>query len=64
VLGSFAYDRLAGKVLLSGTQTLKATFTPTDTANYNGANAQVTLVVNPYSFTGFVQPIDIDGVFN
>ena len=64
MLGSFAYDRLAGKVLLSGTQTLKATFTPTDTTNYNRANAQVTLVVNPYSFTGFVQPIDIDGVFN
>jgi hypothetical protein len=51
-------------VLLSCTQTLKATFTPTDTANYNSANAQVTLVVNPYSFTGFVQPIDMGGVFN
>ena len=48
VLGSFAYDPLAGMVLLSCTQTLKATFTPTDTANYNCANAQVTLVVNPY----------------
>jgi hypothetical protein len=47
VLGSFAYDPLAGMVLLSCTQTLKATFTPTDTANYNCANAQVTLVVNP-----------------
>jgi hypothetical protein len=54
VLGSFAYDPLAGMVLLSCTQTLKATFTPTDKANYNCANAQVTLVVNPYSFTGFV----------
>jgi hypothetical protein len=64
VLGSFAYDPLAGMVLLSCTQTLKATFTPTDTANYNCANAQVTLVVNPYSFTGFVQPIDMGGVFN
>jgi len=59
VLGSFAYDPLAGAVLLSCTQTLKATFTPTDTANYNCANAQVTRVVNPYSFTGFVQPIDM-----
>jgi hypothetical protein len=64
VLVSFAYDPLAGMVLLSCTQTLKATFTPTDTANYNSANAQVTLVVNPYSFTGFVQPIDMGGVFN
>ena len=45
-------------------QRLKATFTPTETANYNSANAQVTPVVNPYSFTSFVQPIDIDGVFN
>jgi hypothetical protein len=64
VLGSFAYDPLAGMILLSCTQTLKATFTPTETANYNCANAQVTVVVNPYSFTGFVQPIDMGGVFN
>jgi hypothetical protein len=64
VLGSFAYEPLAGMVLLSCTQTLKATFTPTDTANYNCANAQVTLVVNPSSFTGLVQPIDMGGVFN
>ena len=35
VLGSFAYDPLAGTVLLPCTQTLKATFTPTDTVNYN-----------------------------
>ena len=40
LLGSFGYDPLAGTVLLSGTQTLKATFTPTDTANYNCANAR------------------------
>jgi hypothetical protein len=64
VLGSFAYDPLAGIVLLSCTQTLKATFTPTGTANYNCANAQVTLVINPSSFTGSVEPIDIGGVFN
>ena len=64
VLGSFAYDPLTGTVLLSGTQTLKATFTPTDTNNYNSANAQVTLAVNPYSFTGFVQPVDMGSVFN
>jgi hypothetical protein len=64
VLGSIAYDPLACMILLSDTQTLKATFTPTDTANYNSANAQVTLVVNPYSFTDFVQPIDMGGVLN
>ena len=45
-------------------QRLKATFTPTETANYNSANAQVTPVVNPYSFASFVQPIDMGGVFN
>ena len=45
-------------------QRLKATFTPTETANYNSANAQVQIVVNPYSFTSFVQPIDMGGVFN
>ena len=45
-------------------QRLKATFTPTETANYNSANAQVQIVVNPYLFTSFVQPIDMGGVFN
>ena len=64
MLGSFAYDPLASTVLLSGTQTRKATFTPTDTANYNCANAQVQIVVKPYSFTNFVQPIDMGGVFD
>ena len=44
-------------------QRLKATFTPTETANYNSANAQVQIVVNPYLFTSFVQPIDMGGVF-
>ena len=47
VLGSLAYNPPADTVLLSCTQTLKATFTPTDTANYNSANAQVQIVVNP-----------------
>jgi hypothetical protein len=45
-------------------QRLKATFTPTETTNYNSANAQVQIVVNPYLFTSFVQPIDMGGVFN
>jgi hypothetical protein len=45
-------------------QRLKATFTPTETANYNCANSQVTPVVNPCLFTSFVQPIDMGGVFN
>jgi hypothetical protein len=51
-------------VLKAGTQTLKADFTPNDTTNYNTASKSVTLVVNPYSFTGFFQPIDNGGVLN
>ena len=62
--GSFAYNPGAGTVLLSGTKTLNVTFTPTDTNNYNTASAQVQIVVNPYPFTGFFQPIDNNGVFN
>ena len=54
VLGGFAYDPLAGTLLVSGTETLKPTFIPTDTATYSCATAQVQNVVNPYSFTGFV----------
>ena len=64
VLGSFVYSPVAGTVILSGSQTLNAAFTPTDTNNYNNANAQVQIVVNPYAFNGFFQPIDNNGVFN
>ncbi len=44
--GSFVYSPSAGTVLSIGSHTLNVTFTPTDTANYNGATASVTLVVN------------------
>ena len=64
VLGSFAYNPLCRHGPLVWHQRLKATFTPTETANYNSANAQVQIVVNPYLFTSFVQPIDMGGVFN
>jgi hypothetical protein len=64
VLGNFAYNPLCWHGRLVWHQRLKATFTTTDTANYNWANAQVQIVINPYLFTGFVQPIDMGGVFN
>jgi hypothetical protein len=46
VAGSFAYSPAAGTVLGAGPQTLRVTFTPTDTTNYTTASAQVTLTVN------------------
>jgi len=68
--GSFAYDPAAGTVLAVGTQTLKATFTPTDTTNFN-AGGQVQTTINVmYSTTCIVfgqpshtilQPINSDG---
>jgi len=44
--GTFAYSPAAGTVLTAGPQTLKATFTPTDTTDYTTAAASVTLTVN------------------
>lgn len=46
VAGTFAYSPAAGTVLAAGTQTLTATFTPADTADYNTATATVTITVN------------------
>jgi glucuronoarabinoxylan endo-1,4-beta-xylanase len=46
VPGSFKYSPAAGAVLTVGSQTLTATFTPTDTVDYNSASASVTLTVN------------------
>ncbi len=45
VAGTFTYTPGAGTVLPVGTQTLCVTFTPTDTANYNNANACVQINV-------------------
>jgi GH18 family chitinase/sugar lactone lactonase YvrE len=48
VAGSFVYTPASGTALAAGTYTLKAQFTPTDTADFNTpAVAQQTLVVNP-----------------
>ena len=46
VAGTFIYSPAAGTVLTAGTQALSVAFTPTDTTDYNSANATVTLVVN------------------
>ncbi len=47
VPGTFVYTPPIGTVLLAGTQTLAATFTPADTADYSPAEAMVALTVNP-----------------
>ncbi|HVX56788.1 MAG TPA: hypothetical protein VHA37_03585, partial [Candidatus Saccharimonadales bacterium] len=46
VPGSFAYTPALGAVMnTAGTQTLSVTFTPSDTANFNAADATVSLTV-------------------
>ncbi|MGA9668024.1 MAG: AAA family ATPase [Terracidiphilus sp.] len=64
VPGTFVFTPAIGTVLTAGTQTLEATFTPEDTANYDTAQASVQLVV-----TGLAQfetlahgPIEVDRV--
>jgi uncharacterized repeat protein (TIGR03803 family) len=47
--GSFSYTPAKGTVLNVGTQTLQATFTPTDAANYATATASTTLQVTKAS---------------
>ena len=49
VAGTFAYTPPAGTVLTGGSQTLSATFTPTDITDYNVATRTVTLLVNQAS---------------
>lgn len=45
--GIFAYSPAAGVVLSGGTQSLSATFGPTDTVHYASGTATVLLTVNP-----------------
>lgn len=49
--GTIVYSPPAGTILNAGTQTLTATFTPNDTANYNVVSGTVSLVVNKASQT-------------
>jgi len=52
VSGAFAYTPAAGSLLGAGnSQVLQAQFTPTDTANYNAASAQVNITVSPAVLT-------------
>jgi hypothetical protein len=44
--GTITYSPASGTTPSAGTQTLTATFTPTDTANYNTATGTVSLTVN------------------
>ncbi|HKF50528.1 MAG TPA: MBG domain-containing protein [Terracidiphilus sp.] len=46
VPGTFVYLPAAGTVLGAGSQTLKVTFTPTDSTNYSTNTSTVTLIVN------------------
>ncbi|HWZ50728.1 MAG TPA: MBG domain-containing protein [Granulicella sp.] len=46
VAGTFTYSPAAGTVLHAGSQTLTATFTPTDTTDYTTATSAVTLTVS------------------
>jgi hypothetical protein len=46
VAGTFAYTPATGTVLTAGTQTLSATFTPSDTKTYSAATASVQLSVS------------------
>jgi hypothetical protein len=45
VAGSFVYTPAAGAVLNAGTHTLKADFTPADTANYTTIQASTTSLI-------------------
>ncbi len=51
VAGTFVYSPTASTVLAIGTQTLSATFTPTDTTNYNQATAMVHLLVKDMAYS-------------
>lgn len=55
VAGTFVYSPPLGTVL-TATQQLSVTFTPADTANYNGATATVTITVEPNTGVRIVNP--------
>ncbi len=46
VPGAFVYNPALGTVLAAGTHTLGVTFTPTDTTDYQGSTASVSIKVN------------------
>ena len=52
--GTYSYSAALGTVLQAGTQSLSATFTPTDTTDYTTATAAVTLNISPAVLTADV----------
>jgi RHS repeat-associated protein len=56
VPGSFVYTPVSGTILAAGTQTLSATFTPTDATDYSTAAATVVLTVNNLPVSVTVSP--------
>ncbi|MGD0680553.1 MAG: AAA family ATPase [Terracidiphilus sp.] len=58
--GTFVYTPAAGNVIAAGSQTLSATFTPTDTADYTTAHATVTLVVEGLANIAMLMPAAAD----
>ncbi|HEY2470684.1 MAG TPA: DUF2341 domain-containing protein, partial [Terracidiphilus sp.] len=54
VAGTFSYSPSAGTILLPGSRTLTATFTPTDTTNYTTASASVSLTVLAIAPAGMI----------
>jgi Flp pilus assembly CpaE family ATPase len=58
--GTFTYTPAAGNVLAAGTQTLSATFTPTDTTDYTTAQATVSLVVEGLPNIAMLIPTAVD----
>jgi hypothetical protein len=55
--GTFKYTPASGAILTAGSQTLSATFTPTN-KNYTTATATVTLTVNPATSTTAITSAD------
>jgi len=60
--GSFVYSPTAGTVLSAGSQELSATFTPTDTADYNTVTATVTLTVSTTSGPWIINTVAGNGL--
>lgn len=59
--GTFVYTPAAGTALPSGTQTLKAVFTPVDATDYTNASASVSINVVPFTLAGLSSDLAVLG---
>jgi hypothetical protein len=59
VPGTFVYSPAAGTILAVGSQTLRATFTPTDSTNYTSVSASVVITVRNTSAISWPTPAAI-----